>query len=372
MSPRRAIAAAAAAGAVLLAVGCGGGGGDETQAPAPAATAPAAAVPVAVAPVSPGQPVRAGASTPAPVAKALAGDGVVVVAFLVPDAADDQSVAEALREVRSDPRAGSGVEYFVYTVGKDDFGDLADLLGVTGTPSVAVIGRDRVLVNMWTGLVDAEILRQSVSDARDRAAANPGAGDGAGASGGSATMTGSPAGIALARKVNIGAGDVPGVKVTGSLSVEGAGTMEIEAVARLKDGAVTGFSGSFALAGARFEAVGAGDAAHLRASSASCWARLPGGGFADSATQAPLVPADARVSAPRTEGGLRLIDVMQGGTTATYVIDGDGRVREVRTAQGTVTFEVLRSAPEIPAGTPVCDDPTDALEGLPAALGGTS
>lgn len=371
MSPRRAIAAAAvAAGAVLLAAGCGGGG-DDAQAPAPAATAPAAAVPVAVAPASPGQPVRAGASTPAPVAKALAGDGVVVVAFLVANAADDQSVAAALREVRSDARASAGVDYFVYTVGRDRFGDLADLLGVTGTPAVAVIGRDRVLVNLWSGLVDAEILRQSVSDARDRAAANPGAGSGAAA--GSGSMTGSPAGIALARKVNLGSGDAPGVKVTGSLAVDGAGTMDIEAVTRLQDGAVTGFSGSFAVAGSRFEAVGGPDGARLRTSGSSCWARLPGGdGFTDSATPVPLVAPDARVSAPRREGPLALIDVMRGGATVTYAIDAQNRVRELRAAEGTVTFEVLDEAPEIPDGTPVCDDPTDALEGLPAALGGGS
>jgi hypothetical protein len=365
---RRAIAAAVAAGALALVAGCGGGD-DAAEAPAPAATAPAAAVPVAVAPVAPGQPVRAGASTPKPVAKALAGDGVVVVAFLVPNAADDQSVGAALRDVRSDARAGRGVDYFVYTVGKDAFGDLADLLGVTGTPAVAVIGRDRVLANLWTGLVDAEILRQSVSDARDRAAADPGGqGDAAGTGG----MTGSPAGIALAKKVNLGSGDVPGVKVTGRLAVEGVGTMEIEAASRLRDGAVTGFSGTFALAGARFEAVGDGEGAHLRASGASCWARLPGGGFTDSATPAPLLPPDARVSAPRREGALRLIDVMQGGLTVTYAIDADDRVRELRAAEGTVTFEALREAPQIPAGSPVCDDPTDALEGLPAALGGAS
>jgi hypothetical protein len=366
---RRVIAAATAATALLIAAGCGGGGGDDADAPAPAAaTAPAAAVPVAGAPAAPGQPVRAGAATPAPVARALAGDGVVVVAFLVRNAADDQSVAAALREVRSDARASRGVDYFAYTVGTDDFGDLADLLGVTGTPAVAVIGRDRTLVNLWTGLVDAEILRQSVSDARERAAANRGAGDGAGAG----TMTGNPAGIALARKANLGAGDVPGVKVTGRLPVEGVGTMEIEALASLQDGAVTGFSGEFALAGAGFEVVGTAGAASVRTAGASCWARLPGGTLGESAAPAPAVPADARVSAPRKEGALRLIDVMQGDVTVTYAIDADDMVREVRSADGGVVFEPLEKAPRMPDATPVCDDPTDALEGLPEALTGSA
>jgi hypothetical protein len=86
--------------------------------------------------------------------------------------ADDESVAEAVSEARSSASVATGVRWFVYNVGKDQFGDLADLLGVTGTPSVAVIGRDRVLANLWSGLIDADILRQSVSDAKDTAAEN--------------------------------------------------------------------------------------------------------------------------------------------------------------------------------------------------------
>src|SRR5690606_27897953 len=109
-----------------------------------------------------------------------------------------QSVATALRELRAE----RGVDVFVYRVGRDRFGDLADLLGVTDAPAVAVIGRDRVLTNLWTGLVDAEILRQAVADAADRPAANR-APDGSGPASG---MTGAPAGIALARTVNRAAG----------------------------------------------------------------------------------------------------------------------------------------------------------------------
>jgi len=167
------ICAALAASSVLVA-GCGGGGSSD-EAIAPAATAPAAsAAPVAVAAVGLGGTVTAGPTTPKPVAKALAGSGVVVVGFVVKGAADDDSVAAALAEVRSDGRSGKGVAFFDYTVGADAFGDLADRLGITGTPSVAVIGRDRTLVNLWSGLVDADILRQSISDAADTTAAHPG------------------------------------------------------------------------------------------------------------------------------------------------------------------------------------------------------
>ena len=173
MRPARYLGPALAASLALIAAGCGGGGGT-ADAP-PSATAPAAAAaPVAVAAVGLGGTVTPGPKTPKAVAKALAGSGVVVISFVVKDAADDASVAAALAEVRSDSRARTGVSFFDYTVGSDDFGDLADLLGVTGTPSVAVIGRDRTLVNLWTGLVDADILRQSISDAADTTAAHPG------------------------------------------------------------------------------------------------------------------------------------------------------------------------------------------------------
>ncbi len=175
MRPRRALAALALASAtVALAAGCGGGG--DTSADLPAATVPpAVAAPVAVAPVATGGVVTPGPRTPKPVVAALAGSKVVVVAFLVDGPADDADVAAALRAVRADPGAARAADVFVYRVGKDKFGDLADLLGVTGTPSVAVIGRDRTLVNRWDGLSDAEILRQSISDAADTAARNRGA-----------------------------------------------------------------------------------------------------------------------------------------------------------------------------------------------------
>ena len=174
MTGVRALTAALAASAALLA-GCGGGG-DSADALPPAATAPAAsAAPVAVAAVGLGGAVTAGPTTPKPVAKALAGSDVVVVSFVVKGVADDDSVVAAIAEVRSDARASADVAFFDYAVGNDKFGDLADRLGVTGTPSVAVIGRDRTLINLWTGLVDADILRQSISDAADTAAAHPGA-----------------------------------------------------------------------------------------------------------------------------------------------------------------------------------------------------
>jgi hypothetical protein len=173
----RIAAAAVAASIALLASGCMGGGDDASgDAAPPTATAPAAvATPVAVAPATLGGAVRAGADTPKDVAAALKGDDVIVVAFLNGKAADDQKVAKAVSDAEADTVVSDGTRFFVYTLGRKPFGDLADVLGVEGTPSVAVIGRDRNLANLFTGLIDGDILRQAIWDAGDTAAKNVGA-----------------------------------------------------------------------------------------------------------------------------------------------------------------------------------------------------
>ncbi len=188
MTRHRIAGAAIAAAIALLGTGCMGmGGGDEAA--APAATAPAAVTaPIAVAPATLGGPVTAGPETPKDVVAALKGDDVIVVAFLNGKAADDAKVSAAVRAARGDAVVSEGARYFVYTLGRKRFGDLADVLGVEGTPSVAVIGRDRNLTNLFTGLIDGDILRQAIWDAGDTPAANLGAGAGDQRSTGAATV----------------------------------------------------------------------------------------------------------------------------------------------------------------------------------------
>lgn len=374
MKPRRALGALAAISATaLLATGCLGGGDDASADLPPAATAPAAiAAPVAVAPTAPGGMVSAGPETPAPVARALAGTRVVVVAFLVNGPADDSNVAAALRSVRGDRGMAATTDFFVYRVGRDDFGDLADRLGVTGTPSVAVIGRDRVLLNMWDGLTDAEILRQSISDAADTAAANRGA---AADVASARPVAGDPRGIALAESANAAYADVAGVRVKGTFSRPGSGAMSIDATLRLGATGVEAMNGTFSMAGARFETVATSSATSIRSEGATCWARLPAAAAAQASAPEPTValPAGSRVSAPRKEGAADLVDVTSAGATATFVIDrASAELREVRTPEGTLTFTALDTAPATVSATPVCDDPADALAGLPGTLGGDS
>lgn len=180
LSPRaRRVAAVAATLAVALAVAlvasaCAEAGAEPGAPPTAAAVTAGMSAPLPVTPVAPGDRVERSAGMPAPVAKALAGNRVMVVAFLLSTPADDRAVARALRTVRAQRAYRDGVRYFVYRVDRGaGFGDLADLLGVDDTPAVAVIGRDRTLVNLWSGLVDAPMLRQSINDAAASAALNP-------------------------------------------------------------------------------------------------------------------------------------------------------------------------------------------------------
>lgn len=167
-------ALAAALAACALAVGCGGHDDGGADAGATGAAAPTATAPLPVRPLSVGDEVTARDGTPAPVRKALAGNRVVVVAFLMAAPADDRAVAAALEEVRSDPAYRRAADFFTFRVTKDAaFGDLADQLGVTGTPAVVVIGRDRRLGNRFIGLADDAMIRQAINDAAATAARNP-------------------------------------------------------------------------------------------------------------------------------------------------------------------------------------------------------
>ncbi len=157
---RALVGVAAVAAALALAAGCAGDREDEAAPVAPELPS----VPIA----APGEVVRAGPDTPAAVQRALAGSRVIVVAFLLRGVADDDSVGASLREVRRTGAARRGVVFFTYTIGRNgDFGDLAEVLAIEETPAVAVIGRNRRLINLWEGLVDADIIRQSIADARD-------------------------------------------------------------------------------------------------------------------------------------------------------------------------------------------------------------
>jgi hypothetical protein len=170
MRPRRALALTGASSLLALGLlaGCGGGDSVDSAAIDAAATpAVAASAPQISRPTAPGDVVRPGTGTPKAVAQALTKGQAIVVAFIMPGTADDEAVRQALASARSSA-SGRNVKVFSYTLGQSKkFGDLPELLDITVTPSVAVIGRDGRLNNLFRGLTDAELIRQAMTDAKE-------------------------------------------------------------------------------------------------------------------------------------------------------------------------------------------------------------
>ena len=174
MRARRAALIAAAALACGALIGCGGDAagttGDTAQADTAvttAATSTPAHTPQRTTPLQPGEAVTASDRSPKAFQRALDAHRPIVVAMLMRGIADEDFVASAINQVKSSS-LGSGVAFLVYDINAEQtFGDLPTSMGLTGTPSVVVIGRDGNVVNAWSGVVDEQMIRQALSDARD-------------------------------------------------------------------------------------------------------------------------------------------------------------------------------------------------------------
>lgn len=173
---RGGLTAIATALTALAFAGCGGAAGTTGDPAGAATTADVATAPSKVVathrtgPLQPGEQISATTDSPKPFAAALVEHRPVLVAFLLRGIADDDYVGAALAKAKAST-AGAGVTFMVYDMNKQrDFGDLPALLGVTSSPSIVVIGRDGRLVNSWTGLVDEQMVRQSVSEAKSAVA----------------------------------------------------------------------------------------------------------------------------------------------------------------------------------------------------------
>ncbi len=89
-----------------------------------------------------------------------------MVGFVMRGQADDDAVAAAIAGLAAPSQAIAGVRYLVYNVNSGDtYGDLTTLLGVTSTPSVAIIGADGRIANTWTGYVDQSVIAAALSQA---------------------------------------------------------------------------------------------------------------------------------------------------------------------------------------------------------------
>lgn len=202
MAARRAGIALAAAGAIVAGPLTIAG----AQTTAPATPAPATGTAAAVSSVGalgPGEKLPTDKKMPPAVTNALKGKTPVVVAFLLPGITEDNIVLQRLRDLHKD-RKFSDTKVLIYKVTPESkLYELPETLDMTSTPLVAVFQSDGKLSNTWRGLVDKDLIAQSVIDARRDV---PRAVKVTVPKGG---PLGDKAGIALAKKVNAHYAKVP-------------------------------------------------------------------------------------------------------------------------------------------------------------------
>jgi len=186
---------------------------------------------------APGEPVVLTKDSPASVKRALASNGPVVVAFLLPNVTEDDIVRARLNKLRAS-REFKDTKFLVFRVtSATRLGDLPDILDVRSTPMVTVIQSDDKLSDTWRGLVDQDMIAQSIRDAR---AAVPAPMKIPARKG---TVAGNKASIKLISNVNRRYATTPGMTVTGSGSLAGtpAGVMDLEwRLVKGRTGAATG------------------------------------------------------------------------------------------------------------------------------------
>ncbi len=377
--PRAAVAACISLAVAVAAVGCGG---DESSDAAPAAAVPPAQLQQVAAPAQPaglGDPVRPGPDTPKKVAKALTETtDVVVIAFVLDGVADDERVAAAVRAAKRGGPSARGATYFTFRIGPKtaSFGDLPDILDVDGTPSVAVIARDRTLSNLFTGLVDAAIVRQAVATAKEAppVALTPArAGVGAGATSDGDGLTGNAKGVAMLRKVVAAYDDVPGIEVTGTVAVAGQGPTTLRYVQRIEDGVPTEGHAAIEVRDVALDAVSRGGTTAIRfGGEGQCWldeatagqAGLPGAGV-----QTASLPQAGKVGAIRREGGTIVLALKADDAVLVYRVDAaTKRIESVSAGGRRLAVRALDEPPAIPGTEPSCGSLEDALSGVAGKL----
>jgi hypothetical protein len=308
-----------------------------------------AAVPFTMGAIGDGTGLNRGAKvvptkqTPAVVKTALHSSGPVVVAFLLPGITEDEIVQKRLDRLQ---RSGGfrDTKFIVYRItGKTKLGDLPAMFAIKYTPAVAVIQGDDKLSNVWRGLVDEDIIAQSLIDARNAVPhalkVTPRKGK----------PSGNPAGIALAKKVNAAYAKVPGVsiKATGRLGQ-----------VRLVDGRERVFSATISSAGKTVAVVGNPTGLYSQANGARCWTRstnpkdIAGLGEKMIALQGvefgkPVTSKDGKTKTLVAKDLLK----QNGGGQVTYTIDAaSSRIR----SGNTVTYTTLAKAPVMPKPDIIC------------------
>lgn len=313
--------------------------------------------------LSPGQQVVASAKTPKPVKRALTGRHAVVVAFVLPGVAEDDRVAKAIATLKHDKKLAKTTRFVLYRVtAKSHLGDLPTMFDVTETPTVAVIGPDHRLSNIWRGLVDEDIIGQSIADAR--AAAKPAPRPHRTAAPSAKVGKSNPAGLKLAKQVNRAYAGVAGVKVTARGTSTDLGKFTGTETLRLSAGAVT--LGELHLHGNRGKVDGVVNSRGLfiHNAAAKCWAGPAASKVADDIGKPLFNLSTTWFAAPKAHG--KFVDVRafqrdEKGKVVSSVYRIDRSTKRVLTetsndaaASGTATYSVVKTAPKITVPLPAC------------------
>ncbi len=303
-----------------------------------------------------GDKVTPGKKTPAIIKTALRSSGPVVVAFLLPGITEDEIVQKRLTALQ---REGSfkDTRFIVYRITpKTRLGDLPTMFNIKYTPAVAVIQGDDKLSNVWRGLVDGDIIAQSLLDARGAiprpVAVAPRKGG----------VSGARAGIALARRVNASYAKVPGISVTYQGSLGGVADAQGTGQIRLVDGrqrlaslTAQGASGSATVV---LNATGL----YTKLGTALCWTRSTSPRAVASLGDKAIPLAGRRFTKPvKSKNGATLSLVatdlrnQYGGGNTTYTIDAKTfQVTTATTGASTAGYTALPKAPVIARPDKLC------------------
>ena len=321
---------------------------------APNAAAAKKAAAGATTPVERGAKVTATPKTPAAVKAAMKGTGPVVVAFLLPGMTEDEIVQKRLNALQKESKF-SDTKFVVYRITtKTKLGDLPTLFDVKYTPAVAVIQGDDKLSNVWRGLVDEDIIAQSLLDARaavpkpvkttKKAAGQP---------------TGSPAGIALAKKVNAAYAKVPGVTMAGTINAPGLGPVDADLSVKLSNGTVQAMAADLKVAGKPAKMYTDATGQYAMLAGGACWIRSTKASDVDDIGEPMLELGGSKFGKPVKKGASWTLQVVEDGSNATATIDAKTHqltelTFDVSGQKATVTVTALDKTPALVKPDKVC------------------
>jgi len=303
-----------------------------------------------------GERVVAGKQTPPVVRRALRSGGPVVVAFLLPGMTEDEIVQRRLNNLQREGKF-KDTEFIVYRItNRTKLGNLPTLFDVKYTPAVAVIQGDDKLSNVWRGLVDEDIIAQSLLDARAavpqpvRTEARKG------------VASGDAAGIALASRVNARYAKVPGVAVEFSGAIPGVGPATGSGRIRLVDGKQRLFGATLTAVGKNAQLFVNRTGLYAKTAGAACWTRNASLKAVRSLGDPAIPVAGVRFGKPvKSKDGKTLTltarDMLgqYGGGSVVYTVDA-ATFDLLSTVQGKSrqTFKALGAAPALVKPDTVC------------------